>query len=236
MLYLPFMLDALPEGHTIQLPSFEAREHFVTIGNFRHEPNYDSVRYLKETIWPLVRDQLPQAEMHIYGSYPSQKVNQLNDEASGFLIKGWAEEVSDVMKNARVCLAPLRFGAGLKGKFVDAMQYGTPCVTTSIGAEGLEDGFGGFITDDPSELANKAIQLYKDSNQWHKKQALGFQLIQDKFNGTVLQDHFMQTVEAAKSQLPQRRAQNFIGAMLQQETLRSTKYLSKYIESKSQNC
>ena len=81
-----------------------------------HEPNWQSVLHLKNIIWPLIKKQLPKAEVHIYGAYPSQKVLQLNNKKDAFLVKGRAENVASVMEKAKVCLAPLLFGAGLKGK------------------------------------------------------------------------------------------------------------------------
>jgi hypothetical protein len=121
-----------------QLPEFSQRRNFVSIGNFLHEPNWDAVLFLKKEIWPLLRKKLPQAEMHVYGAYPTQKVFELNDPSTGFLIKGRAPDADEVLRNARVCLAPLRFGAGLKGKLMDAMRNGTPNVTTPIGVEGMQ--------------------------------------------------------------------------------------------------
>jgi O-antigen biosynthesis protein len=134
LLYCPFMLD-----EPLQVPGldFAQRQHFVSIGNFRHEPNWQSVLWLKQQIWPLIRSQLPGAELHIYGAYPPPKATALHAPKQGFLIKGWADNAHQVLQQARVCLAPLTFGAGLKGKFIDAMQTGTPSVTTAIGAEGM---------------------------------------------------------------------------------------------------
>ena len=101
-------------------------------------------------------------DRHIYGSYSNSKIEQLTNLREGFIIKGWVEEVSEVMKFAKVCLSPLRFGAGLKGKFIDAMKNGTPIVTTSIGSEGMSknEDWPGYIANDPNEIANKAIKLY----------------------------------------------------------------------------
>ncbi len=134
LLYCPFLLEAplLAPG-----ADFNARQHFVSIGNFRHEPNWQSVLWLKQQIWPLLRAQLPSAELHIYGAYPPPKATALHAPKQGFFIKGWADDAHQVLQQARVCLAPLTFGAGLKGKFIDAMQTGTPSVTTAIGAEGM---------------------------------------------------------------------------------------------------
>ena len=76
--YLPLLLNSNEVQDLNDLPSFEERKDFVFIGNFLHEPNWNAVQYLKETIWPLIRKQLPEAVLNIYGAYPSQKVLQLH--------------------------------------------------------------------------------------------------------------------------------------------------------------
>ncbi|HDK37660.1 MAG TPA: glycosyltransferase, partial [Thiolapillus brandeum] len=106
--HLPFMLT--PQEQMPADKAFSERKHFVTIGNFRHAPNWDSVLYLQQ-IWPLLRKALPDAQLHIYGAYPPKKAMALNNPKTGFLIKGWAEDAITVLSDARVCLAPLRFGA-----------------------------------------------------------------------------------------------------------------------------
>ena len=237
LLYLPFMLNSISEEDIKTLPKFENRNHFITIGNFLHEPNYNAVLYLKETIWPLIRKQLPKAELHVYGAYASQKVNQLHNDKEGFLIKGFAEDVNVVMQNARVCLAPIRFGAGLKGKLVDAMKNGTPCVTTSIGAEGM---FGhiepnGFIEDNPKLFSNKAIALFQNETIWKAKTANGFDLINQRFNKIKQQQKLIGFVKATTQQIKQHRLNNFTGQMLHHHMLQSTKFMSKWIEEKNKS-
>lgn len=108
--YLPFLIEEISEETFQSLPKFEERNHFITIGNLLHQPNVDSVLFLKKEIWSSIRKQLPSAELHIYGAYAPQQILELHNKKEGFLIKGWAEDVSEVMSNARVCLAPLRFG------------------------------------------------------------------------------------------------------------------------------
>ncbi|WP_295984144.1 glycosyltransferase [uncultured Algibacter sp.] len=237
LLYLPFMLNSISEEDIKTLPKFENRNHFITIGNFLHEPNYNAVLYLKETIWPLIRKQLPKAELHVYGAYASQKVNQLHNDKEGFLIKGFAEDVNVVMQNARVCLAPIRFGAGLKGKLVDAMKNGTPCVTTSIGAEGM---FGhiepnGFIEDNPKLFSNKAIALFQNETICKAKVENGFDLINQRFNKIKQQQKLIGFVKATTQQIKQHRLNNFTGQMLHHHMLQSTKFMSKWIEEKNKS-
>ena len=233
--YLPFLLESVTEDSITNLPDFNSRANFITIGNFFHKPNYQSVVYLKEVILPGIRKQLPQAQLHIYGAYASQKVTQLHKEAEGFLVKGFTESVHDVMQKSRICLAPLQFGAGLKGKLIDAMQNGTPAVMTSIAAEGL---FGdlesnGFISDSPETFIKKAIELYTDESTWKTKQANGFKIINERFNKTHFQTKFILKLTTLKKELQTHRQDNFIGQMLQHQSLQSTKYMSKWIEDKN---
>ncbi|GAA4961001.1 glycosyltransferase family 4 protein [Algibacter aquimarinus] len=237
LLYLPFMLEPISENKKSLLPDFEYRNHFITIGNFFHEPNYNAVLYLKETIWPLIRKQLPKAELHIFGAYATQKINQLHNEKQGFLIRGFAENVNDVMQNARVCLAPLRFGAGLKGKLVDAMQNGTPCVMTSIASEGMfgDMDASGFIDDDPELFAKKAIELYENKNLWKQIQSKGYEVINKRFDKTNFQKVLLKHIELTIQELSKNRLNNFTGRMLQHHQLQSTKFMSKWIEEKHKN-
>ncbi len=233
--YLPFLLKPISEEAIKHLPIFEARQHFITIGNFLHAPNYDAVLYLKQTIWPLIRKQLPKAELHVYGSYESQKVTQLNNTKEGFLIKGFADDVNNVMQNAKVCLASLRFGAGLKGKLTDAMQNGVPCVMTHIAAEGM---FGklqlnGFVEDHPDAFANKAVELYSSCEIWQQKQQNGFRILNQRFHKIDFEKDFSSKIVELKTNLITHRQNNFIGNLLQHQTLQSTKYMSKWIEEKN---
>jgi len=156
--HLPFMVDL--EKCPRKTLSFSDRRHFMTIGNFRHAPNWDAVLYLQK-IWPLIRKRIPEAELHIYGSYPPPKATALHNPKTSFFIKGWAENALTVMEESRICLAPLRFGAGIKGKLLDAMIMQTPSITTSIGSEGMHDKepWPGVLTDDMSEFVEAAVNL-----------------------------------------------------------------------------
>ncbi|WP_452220433.1 glycosyltransferase [Lacinutrix salivirga] len=237
LLYIPFLMPSVSAETKRLLPNFENRSHFVTIGNFLHAPNYDSVLYLKSTIWPLLQNQLPKAELHIYGSYSSQKIEQLHNPKEGFFIKGFAENVNTVMQNAKICLAPLQFGAGLKGKFFDAMQNGTPCITTTIGAEGI---FGtmepnGFVTDNPNDIVSNAMALYNDKALWQTKQKKGFEVLEKRFNASDFKEEFKLKLEEVLKNIQHHRNSNFTGQLLMHHTLQSTKYMSKWIEAKNKD-
>lgn len=233
--YLPFLLEPITALTFDKLPSFEERKDFVFIGNFLHEPNWNAVQYLKEAIWPLIRKQLPQAILNIYGAYPSQKVLQLHQPKEGFLIKGRAPKAQEVVANARIVLAPLRFGAGVKGKLVEAMQCGTPSVTTTIGAESMHSDlpWNGFITDNPQVFADEAVQLYNGKKLWLEAQYNGLAIINQRYSKAQFEEDFKKQILFLQTNLQQHRLTNFIGAMLQHHMLSSTKYMSRWIEAKN---
>jgi glycosyltransferase involved in cell wall biosynthesis len=235
--YLPFLLESISEETLDELPSFEERDHFIFIGNFLHEPNWNTVQYLKESIWPLIRKQLPDAVLNIYGAYPSQKVLQLHQPKSGFCIMGRAEDAQEVVKQSRVVLAPIRFGAGLKGKLVEAMQVGTPSVTTAIGAEAMNGDllWNGFIVNEALDIANAAVALYQNKSLWLEAQKKGVEIINSRYLKDNYAIDFIKKVLHLQSNLLSHRNNNFMGSMLQHHTLRSTKYMSKWIEAKNKN-
>lgn len=235
LMYLPFMLSSINEKIQQDWLRFEERVNFITVGNFLHEPNYQAVIFLKKEIWPLIRKKLPEAEMHIFGAYPSEKVNQLNNPKEGFLVKGRVRNVEDVMLKARVCLAPLVFGAGLKGKLIDAMQCGTPNVSTHIAAEAMHDGlpWGGYIANLPKDFADDAVKLYTNETVWQKFQQNGVAIINQNFDEKFWDVKLIEKIVEMNRNLLDYRKENFLGAMLQHHTLTSTKYLSKWIEEKN---
>lgn len=234
LFYLPFLVEAISEAQKKTLPSYDQRQHFISIGNFLHEPNYNALLYLKETIWKGIRAKLPNAQLHNYGSYASQKVNQLHNEKEGFFIKGFAEDVNKVMQHSKVLLAPIRFGAGLKGKLFDAMQNGTPFVSTSVGVEGIVDDVNlDFVCDASEEFINYSIKLYTDTSTWRQQQNLGFEILEEQFSKSHFESEFKKRLLDIVANLKAHRQHNFIGQILQHHTLQSTKYMSKWIEAKN---
>lgn len=233
--YLPFLLDKAEVEKKDGIPSFEDREHFITVGNFRHPPNLNAVRLLKNDIWTQIRKELPQAQMHVYGAYPNQSVLQLHNEKNGFIVKAYVEDINEVMQSAKVCLAPLQFGAGLKGKLIDAMKNGTPCVMSSIAAEGMfgNQPANGFVTNEHEDFVNEAVKLYTDNEIWEEKSNVGFDVLKNRFNREDHHAIFKKVLEDITTNLRKHRQQNFIGQILQHQSLQSTKYMSKWIEAKN---
>ena len=233
--YLPFLLDKIDKNQIQKWKPFEERKHFVFIGNFFHKPNVDAVLTLKSEIWSKIRAALPEAEMHIYGAYANQQIHQLHNKKEGFIIKGFANNAKEVVEKAKVVLAPLRFGAGIKGKLTEAMICGTPSITTLIGAEGMHGklNWNGFIEYDFSEFSKKAVQLYSDEKLWKKAQKKGIEIINQIYDKEQLEQPFITQLNKIQENLEMHRTQNFLGSLLQHQTLQATKYMSKWIESKN---
>ncbi|WCM48816.1 glycosyltransferase family 4 protein [Pseudomonas sp. WJP1] len=231
--WCPLMVDVPPHA----LTPFEERANFIHIGNFRHAPNWDAVLWLKNTIWPMIRQQLPTAQLHIYGAYTPPKATALHNAAQGFHVMNWAPDALQVMSAARVCMAPLRFGAGIKGKIVDAMLCGTPNVTTPIGAEAMHAGepWPGAITRTARSFADCAVQLHQDKAQWLNAQTLGLDLLASRYQPRIHGPALIARLEHCRQHLMSIRRDNFTGGMLRHHQHKSTQYMAQWIEAKNRH-
>ena len=159
---------ALPNVHAVDpaMPkAFDERADLLFIGGFRHDPNVDAVRYFAREIFPLIRTQID-ARLVVLGSNPPEEIRAL--DSSEVQVTGYLADVEDYFRSARVFVAPLRYGSGMKGKIGHAMSFGLPIATTTVGAEGmgLEDGVHALIRDTPVEFAEAVVRAYCDRETW----------------------------------------------------------------------
>lgn len=218
----------------VQFKAFEERKDFVFIGNFLHEPNWQTVLHLKNNIWPKIKSKLPATKLNIYGAYPSQKVWDLHNEKEGVLVHGKAGDALGVMENARILLAPIPFGAGQKGKFIDAMHAGTPIATTTVGAESMfEKIIPGIAEDNENEFVRKTVELYENKDTWAEMQKTGFQILKEKFDKNLFEENLNFKIKNLQSELIQHRNRNFIGQILKHNSANAIKYMSLWIEEKN---
>ena len=148
--------------------AFDDRRDLLFIGNLAHRPNEDAVLFFLREVYPLVRKGLPSVRLDIIGDNASTAIKAFDSEE--VRIRGYVPDVEPYLQNARVFVAPLRFGAGIKGKVGEAMAYGLPVVTTSIGAEGfgLTHELDGMIGDNPESFAKAIQQLYLQKELWKR--------------------------------------------------------------------
>lgn len=148
--------EKIVEGRTI-----------LFVAGFAHPPNEDAARFLVEDILPLVQHQYPDARVLLVGSHPTEAVKVL--AGPSVEVTGWVNDnhLQNYYETSRVAVVPLRFGAGVKGKVVEALHYGLPLVTTSTGAEGIEDLETVLcVSDSAQAIANDIMKLFADDERW----------------------------------------------------------------------
>ncbi|GFE71331.1 glycosyltransferase [Chroococcus sp. FPU101] len=153
--------------HQYGLKSFEQRFGLLFIGSYNHPPNIDAVIWLCQKIMPIIWQTHPEIKLTLLGSNLKDEVKALASER--VLVKGYVEDVEPYFLESRVFVAPLRFGAGMKGKIGQSMSYGMPTVTTTIGVEGmgLKEGYDVLIADQSEIFAQKVISVYENAELWH---------------------------------------------------------------------
>ena len=182
-----FVVPNVHLSETSGVPGFPARKGILFIGSYLHIPNIDAAKWLVEEIMPLVWKTIPDAQLFLLGSNPSSEILQLR--RPGVCVTGFVEDVKPFFNQAKVFIAPLRYGAGMKGKIGQSMSLGLPVVTTSIGAEGMnvKNGRDALIGDEAGDIAEKVINLYKDESRWKDLSASGLRQM-EKFSPSAVAD------------------------------------------------
>jgi len=148
--------------------TYSARHDLLFLANYTHAPNADGAVWMVHDIMPHIWKHLPDLRIILAGADPTPRVERLAEER--VVVTGYVPDARSLFESARVFVGPLRFGAGMKGKIVQAISYGLPTVTTSVGAEGigLKDGSSVLIRDDAAEFADQVLRLYSDEALWTK--------------------------------------------------------------------
>ncbi|MGB5509426.1 glycosyltransferase [Robiginitalea sp.] len=230
LIYLPF---GMHQSALIPGVNFQGRSNFVFIGNGKHAPNRDAIAHLKTEIWPRIRQKLPEAVLQVYGAYLPTQTLQMDAPAEGFEVKGWAPELQPVLSNARLLLAPLRFGAGIKGKILKASVFGLPVMGTTIGFEGIIDEPRDlpFVADCVEHFAQKAVTLYTNAVEWERALAIQRQATEVHLNTSFdILSSALDTYAKRRDVLP--KETRVIQNLLQNEAFGRLRYLSRWIEAK----
>jgi GT2 family glycosyltransferase/glycosyltransferase involved in cell wall biosynthesis/SAM-dependent methyltransferase len=163
--------------------SFGEREGMVFVGGFQHQPNVDAVKYFAKDIFPLIRCKLPNAKFYIVGSRAPKDIIELSGE-NGIEFLGFVEDIQPLLDSCRLSIVPLRYGAGIKGKIGTSFSHALPCVSTSIGVEGMdllpEEGI--LLGDTPEAFADAVIRLHEDSRLWQKLSIAGLDFVKRNYS------------------------------------------------------
>ncbi len=177
-------IDIVPNIHEkIDIKKvFEDTEDILFVGNFNHPPNRDAAFFLCNEIFPFIKNALKGVKLYIVGNNPQEDIKSLATE--DIIVTGYVEDLTPYLLKSRLSVAPLRYGAGMKGKIGEALSWGLPVVTTSIGAEGmgLVDEIHVLIADEAKEFADKVIRLYNDGDLWDRLSKNGKAYIHDNFS------------------------------------------------------
>lgn len=161
---------------------FDQRAGLVFVGGFRHPPNIDAMIWFCTEVWPIIRHAAPEMNLSIIGSHMVPEVQAL--AGNGIQVLGFVEDLTSVFARSRISVAPLRYGAGQKGKVVTSLSYGVPCVLTPIAAEGLglTEGEGILLAETPAAFADAIIGLYHDAVLWDGLSKQGLKQVERKFS------------------------------------------------------
>lgn len=223
--YLPFSSKA---DSTLKPES--DRQGFCFLGNYRHAPNIDAAKWLASELWPAVRKAMPRAELHLYGAYPTQAVSQLHGK-NGIFSHGYVEDHREAIARHRVLLAPLRFGAGIKGKILEAWATGTPVLGTSLAFEDMGSGFAEF--QDAADFVDQ-IQRLQESEYWQRNVELGLAQLSHQFDQEMIFKTFGEFLASSQQDLAEIR-KSLTGRLLRHHGAQSLKYFSQWIEEKNKN-
>jgi len=182
-------IDVVPNIHK-RIPwdkAYERSANLLFVGNFNHKPNVDAVLFLHHKIWPLIHKRLPEVKLYIAGNNPPAEIKKM--ASSCCIVTGYVSDLTPYLREARISINPLTYGAGMKGKVGEALSCGLPVVTTSIGAEGmgLVDGQTAMIADDPCDFADKVVELYHDRALWERLAREGKRLVEQRWSPDAIQ-------------------------------------------------
>nr|CCA13921.1 conserved hypothetical protein [Albugo laibachii Nc14] len=227
------------------IAGFEERKHIAFIGNFKHAPNYNGMSWFKQSILPAFRKQMlssiEDVEIHVYGAYAdTHRVKKLEDAALGMKVLGFAPNIHETLRQYRLTIAPLRFGAGIKGKIIESWAAGTPCISSCIGAEGMQlrltvSTSGGSIANDEMSFAKAMREYYNNQQLWNSAQKHGFKISKERYNWDRNAEKFLSLLEhrlEQKRTQDRRESDNWIGRILWSEKYRASEYMSRYLREK----
>jgi glycosyltransferase involved in cell wall biosynthesis len=175
------IVSNIHETQTATAP-YQTRRDFLFIGGFEHTPNVDAMLWFVGQIMPLIRKQLPEAKFHIIGSKMPEAVRAL--ACDDVLTHGYVENVDSVFESCLLSVAPLRWGAGVKGKINQSMSFGVPVVSTTIGVEGmhLTHGENVLVADAADDFANEVVRLHRDPRLWERLSSNGIENVETYFS------------------------------------------------------
>ncbi len=244
-----------------QFPSpragFQDRQDFCFLGGFRHLPNKDCVHWMHSKVWPRLRERIPSAKLDIYGSYMDRESSLLGVRTpgkwgknskykqNGFAVRGPLDNLRRLAAY-RVMLAPVRFGAGIKGKVIDAWAHGVPVITTPIGSESIGwstrdnsnalGGWGGFPNcETADQVVDAAVRMYLEKDLWEQANANARTILDTELDETAMKQQLLSAIHNKQMTFMKERETDYVAAVLNENKSRASEYMSRWISIKQAN-
>jgi glycosyltransferase involved in cell wall biosynthesis len=181
--HIPFLREAPSNGRSRDRPEpdFQSRRDFLFLGNFDHTPNVDAMLWFVREVWPLIKAKGFDRFIIAGARVPREIARLASDQIE---VRGYVEDLERLFATCRLSIAPLRYGAGVKGKIVSSLSFGVPVVASSMAAEGMglrhqEDV---LISDSQEAMAEQIVGLYNDAGLWRRLSSGGYPAFQDRFS------------------------------------------------------
>ena len=194
---------------------FSLRRDFLFIGGFQHPPNIDAVLFFMEKMYPLVRNRLRDAKFYIIGDKAPPEVVALATE--DVIVTGLQRDVRPFFESVKLSVAPLRWGAGVKGKINQSMGFGVPVVATSLAVEGMEliDHEDILIADEPKDFAHALIELYESEELWNRLSENGIKKTKARYSVPAARKRLSHLFSNKHTKVPQERKLKMLTAKIE---------------------
>lgn len=187
----------------------DGRKDIMFLGSFPHLPNVDSIRFFMQSIWPELEQQLPaQAKLLVVGHQPPPEVLAMASDR--VVVTGYVEDLKPYFERSRVFVAPLRYGAGIKGKLVTALAHGVPSVATTIAAEGIgtDESSHLRVADEPEAFAREVMRVYSDEALWTRMRTAGWAFVHENYSREAAAQLCLQALKLADENWLERQEQS----------------------------
>ena len=196
----------LANVHVVQLvvpeeapgPSFAPRHDILFIGGYKHPPNVEAVLYFSREVMPLLRQRIPGLRFYVLGSHPPPEIKVL--EGEDIKVLGFQPDIRPYFDSCRLMVAPLRYGAGIKGKLATSFSFGLPVVATPVAAEGMDlvDGRELLIAESPQDFVEAVVRVYTDSELWRRLSEAGRELVRERYSPAAIRKGLEQVLASVE--------------------------------------
>lgn len=191
----------LGDDSLLELPDLNmdtSEKTLLYVGTLSWEANIDGLLWFYREVWGILTQHYPDIKLYIVGKHADERLKTLPELDNRIILTGFVDDLEPYFQRCKVFITPLRFGSGIKVKVINSLYRGMPCVTTSIGTEGLKtiDGEHIFCKDNPQEQADAIIQLFEDKSKWEKMSTNARAIARKYYTWDAVLENIVKAIEA----------------------------------------